>query len=126
MGGDPQRGARQGRQPQAKALMTKVRQSAAARNDLVEHFVYLAENGGVEIADRFFENAAASFDVLAAQPMIGAPLTLQNPVLAGVRKWRVNGFDNYLIFYLPRADDVLVMRVLHGARDWRALLGLEP
>ena len=106
--------------------MTRIRQSAAARSDLVEHFVYLAENGGVEIADRFLESAAASFDALAAQPMIGAPLTLQNPALAGVRKWRVTRFDNYLIFYLPRADDMLVMGVLHGARDWWVLLGLEP
>jgi toxin ParE1/3/4 len=46
--------------------------------------------------------------------------------LAGVRKWHVNGFDNYLIFYLPRADDVLVMRELHGVRDWWALLALGP
>ena len=105
--------------------MMRVRQSAAARNDLVEHFVYLAESGGFDVADRFLESAAASFDALAAQPMMGVLLTLENPALAGVRKWRVKEFDNYLIFYLPRADDVLVMRVLHGARDWWVLLGLE-
>jgi toxin ParE1/3/4 len=53
--------------------MMRIRQSAAARSDLVDHFVYLAENGGVEVADRFLESVAASFDALVAQPIIGAP-----------------------------------------------------
>ena len=33
--------------------MTKVFQSGAARRDLVEHFIYLAENADAEIAERF-------------------------------------------------------------------------
>jgi len=33
--------------------MPVVRQRAAARRDLVEHFVYLAETAGLETAERF-------------------------------------------------------------------------
>ncbi|TRZ67284.1 MAG: type II toxin-antitoxin system RelE/ParE family toxin [Rhodocyclaceae bacterium] len=58
--------------------------------------------------------------------MIGSPMTLRNPELAGMRKWRINDFDNYLIFYLPRSDSVSIVRVLHAARDWWHLLGIEP
>lgn len=41
-----------------------------------------------------------------------------------MRKWRVDGFENVLIFYQPRPDGVAIVRVLHAARDWWGLLGL--
>jgi len=91
----------------------------------VEHFVYLAESAGLDTAERFLTNAEASFNDLTGQPTMGAPLTLQNPALSGIRKWRVKDFDNYLIFDLPRPDGVSIVRVLHGAQDWWSLSGLE-
>jgi len=106
--------------------MATVYQRAAARRDLIEHFVYLAENAGLDTAERFLANAEASFSDLAGQPMIGAPLTLRHPDLAGMRKWRVKDFDNHLVFYQPRPDGVSIVRVLHAARDWWSLLGLVP
>ena len=106
--------------------MPKVYQRAAARRDLLEHFVYLAENASLDTAERFLAHAEASFDDLAAQPMMGAPLTLKPTELAGLRKWRVKDFDNFLIFYLPRPDGVSIMRVLHATRDWWGLLGIDP
>jgi toxin ParE1/3/4 len=105
--------------------MPNARQRAVARRDLVEHFVYLAENAGIETAERFLANAEATFNDLAGQPMIGAPLTSRNPALAGLRKLRVKDFENYLIFYLPRSDGVSIVRVLYGVRDWWNLLGIE-
>lgn len=105
--------------------MPNVRQRAAARRDLVEHFVYLAENAGLDTAERFLANAEATFNDLAGQPMIGAPLTSQHPALASLRKLRVKDFENHLIFYLPRSDGVSIVRVLYAARDWWSLLGIE-
>lgn len=105
--------------------MSKVRQRATARSDLLEHFVYLAENAGLDTAERFLVSAEASFNDLADQPMIGAALSSQHPALANLRKWRVKEFDNHLIFYLPRPDGISVVRVLHAARDWWSLLGIE-
>jgi toxin ParE1/3/4 len=106
--------------------MSMVYRRAAARRDLVEHFVYLAENASLGVAERFLTNAEASFNDLAGQPMIGTSLTLRHPELAGMRAWRVKDFDNVLIFYLPRPDGVSIVRVLHAARDWWGLLGLMP
>jgi len=40
----------------------------------------------------------------------------------GIRR-RVHG--NYLIFYVVRADEVHVLHVLHGARDYEAILSPE-
>ena len=105
--------------------MPKIYQRAAARRDLVEHFVYLAENADLETAERFLGQTEASFNVLAEQPLIGAPLSLYDPALAGMRKWPVRDFQNDLIFYLPHPNGLSVVRVLHAARDWWGLLGIK-
>lgn len=64
--------------------MPKVYQHAAARRDLVEHFIYLAESAGLEIAEQFLTDAEASFNALAERPMIGTPLMLRHPDLASI------------------------------------------
>ena len=56
---------------------------------------------------------------------MGAPLSLlRAPRLAGLRKWRVDGFEKFLIFYLPRQGGISIVRVLHAAQDWWGLLGI--
>lgn len=50
----------------------EVYKRAAARRDLVTHFVYLAENAGLDTADRFLANAERSFAELAEQPEMGS------------------------------------------------------
>ena len=92
----------------------------------MEHFEYLAENAGLDTAERFLERAEASFDALAEQPRMGAPLPLKPPELAGLRKSRVRDFDEHLIFYIPSPDGVSIIRVLHAARNGWAVLGIEP
>lgn len=104
--------------------MPTITQRDAARRDLIEHFVYLAEAAGLDRAERFLTRAEASFDELALHPKMGAPLGLKHPSLANIRKWRVKGFDNHLVFYEPRSDGVSIVRVLHAASDWWSLLGL--
>jgi toxin ParE1/3/4 len=105
-------------------MMGEVYKRAAARRDLVQHFVNLAENAGLDTADRFLTNAERCFNELAQQPEMGSPLTLRGPELKGMRKWRVPEFETYLVFYLPRSDGISVVRVLYAARDWWGLLGM--
>jgi toxin ParE1/3/4 len=106
--------------------MPRVFKRAKAQQDLVECYVYLAENASLNIADRFLVNSEASFVDLSEQPFMGSPLTLRNPKLADIRKWRVKEFDDILIFYLPRHDGVSIVRVLHAAQDWWKLLDMKP
>jgi len=70
--------------------MPKVHQHEAARRDLIEHVLYLAEAAGLATAERFLDKAEAeaSFKQLAEHPKMGSPLTLRPPQLAGLRKWR--------------------------------------
>lgn len=104
--------------------MPSVQKLTAARNDLVDLYVYLLDEAGEKIAERFLDNAERSFSLLSTQPKMGKPLTLRRPELAGMRLWRVEDFDNFLVFYLPRPEGVTIVRVLHAARDWWSLLGL--
>lgn len=105
--------------------MPRVYKRPATRRDLIQHYVYLAESAGDELADRFLERVEASFGLLAEQPDIGAPITTRHPRLTGLRKWRVKDFENFLIFYLPRHDGISVVRVIYGAQDWWGLLGIS-
>jgi toxin ParE1/3/4 len=105
--------------------MPRVFKRAAARRDLVQHYVSLAENAGDAVADRFFECAESSFAALSEHPEMGAALALRRPELAALRKWRIRDFDNYLIFYEPSTDGVSIVRILYATRDWWQLLEVD-
>ena len=105
--------------------MPAVHKRASAKRDLVENYVYLAEHAGIETAERFLSSAEESCNDIARHPGMGATLSLCDPKLAGLRKWRVNGFEKFLIFYLPRPDGDSIVRVLHAAQDWWNLLGIR-
>ena len=70
-------------------------------------------------------HAESRFNDLGRQPLIGAPLMLKHPDLAGMRKWRVKDFDKPIIFYLPRDDGVSIVHMLHAPQDWWKLLDIE-
>jgi toxin ParE1/3/4 len=92
-----------------------------ADRDLIEHYVYLADHAGVDVADRYLACVEASFAVIAEQPHIGVAIDTQMTALAGTRRWRVNEFEKFLIFYQPRVNQISILRVLHAAQDWWAL-----
>jgi toxin ParE1/3/4 len=104
--------------------MAHVRKRASAKLDLVDHFVYLAENANLDTAERFLSCAESSFNDLATYPDLGPQLSVRSRELAAIRKWRVKDFENFLIFYQADADGVTIVRVLHASRDWWTLLGL--
>jgi toxin ParE1/3/4 len=97
----------------------------AAKLDLVDHAVYLIEEVGLDVAERFLNNAESTFTDLAREPLMGSPLHLKNPRLAQLRKWRVKGFDHHLVFYEAAQDGIAIVRVLHSSSDWWRLLGMD-
>jgi toxin ParE1/3/4 len=89
---------------------------------MVQHYVHLAENAGLETAERFLRCAEESFRELARYPAMGVRLPLGRAT--GIRKWQVKGFESFLVFYLARQDGVSIVRVLHAAQDWWRVVGL--
>ena len=52
--------------------MARVLKREAARRDLIQQWVWYAENAGVEVADRFIRAADETLDLLSTQPESGA------------------------------------------------------
>jgi toxin ParE1/3/4 len=97
----------------------------AADADLDDQAAYLAREAGLDIALRFYDAAATSFEQIARMPGIGGRRPTANPRLEGLRVRRIQGFEKHLIFYRPVADGIEIVRVLHGARDLDRLLESE-
>jgi toxin ParE1/3/4 len=103
--------------------MPRVIRRAAALRDLAHHFAYLATQAGLATADRFLEAAGHTFADLADMPLMGTPGKVRQGKFAGVRLWRVRGFENYLICYRSLPDGVQIERVIHAAQDYQRILG---
>jgi len=92
-----------------------------AREDIVEIADYLSRQS-LEVAMRFLDRVEASFEQLARMPELGTVCPFRGPETVGTRVWPVTGFPNHLIFYRPNAEQLRVVRIMHGAQDWISLL----
>jgi|ERR1700730_5271216 toxin ParE1/3/4 len=101
--------------------MGRIVKRLAAKRDLTQHFAWFSEEASTELAHRFLDAAERSFQDLAGTPRMG-PLKMHEGKFAGVRMWRVAGFENFLIFYRPLKDGVAIERVFHAKRDYRRVL----
>ena len=103
--------------------MPRVRKREAAKLDLVAQWLWYAEHGSVEVADRFLSAVEGTLRLLAAQPESGSPFLARNPGLQGMRSHPVSsGFETILLFYFPLPNGVELVRVVHGNRDLEQLL----
>jgi toxin ParE1/3/4 len=103
--------------------MARVLKREAARRDLVQQWVWYAENAGVEVADRFLRAADETLDLLSTQPESGAAFFVRQPELRNMRRFPVSdGFGKILLFYFPLQDGVDLIRVVHGSRHLGRLL----
>lgn len=57
-------------------LMGTIYRRSAARRDLITHFVYLSENAGEAVAERFLTQTETSLSELSDHPLIGSLLNL--------------------------------------------------
>ena len=96
-----------------------------ARLDVLEQFLYLADHATVEVAERYLMAVDRTCARLAKQPRSGTPYDSGVARLEGMRRVPVSGFMAYLLFYMPRADGIDVVRILHGARDIQHLFAEE-
>jgi len=87
---------------------------------LIDCFVYIGGDSE-ESAMRFLRAADETFLELARMPGMGVATSFTDERDRDLRRWRVRGFENFLIFYRPMEDGIEVIRVLHGAREMERL-----
>ena len=96
--------------------MSKVRFAQSAQTDLLEAWLFIAEDN-LSAADQVLDNIEREANMLATQPLMGRT----RPELAdGVRSWPTS--TAYILFYLVDKKGVVVIRVLHHARDIKPTL----
>ncbi len=90
-----------------------------ADQDIFEVSIYIGQNRGVTASQRFIDTINQKFQLLADSPKLGR----KRPELGSELRSFPSG--NYVIFYRPVAEGILVLRVLHGARDITSIFAIE-
>ena len=93
--------------------MPSVLITPAAEEDLINIWIYIARDNE-EAADRVYEAAENTFELLADSPGIGTPYHPRRTQLKGVRFFPVNKFHSYLIYYREKQEGIEVIRILHS------------
>ena len=92
-----------------------------AELDALGYFEYLHEQNP-QVAIRFLAAIDRTINGLLEQPMKGRLRRFKGGALRNIRSWRVDEFENYLIFYRATKERLEILRIKHGAMDFpRAL-----
>jgi len=101
--------------------MTSINKNPQVIRDLIELATYIAEDN-LDASDRFLAAAEETFNQLAKMPKIGKLCQFSHPNLTDIRQHAIKNFRRYLIFYRLTNSGIEVLRVIHGARDFEAML----
>jgi len=97
--------------------MSGAKLSARAQRDLDGICAYIAADNP-EAAQSVRRRILATVDFLARYPEVGRRIRRASPRHAQTRWFVVPKYRNYLIFYCPVLDTIMVLRILHAAQDW--------
>ena len=87
-----------------------------ARRDIDEAVEHYLGEAGPAVALAFIDALEDACRRIGEQPAAGSPRYAHELDIPGLRSRTVRTFP-YLVFYVERAADIDVWRVLHGARD---------
>jgi toxin ParE1/3/4 len=85
--------------------------SPEAESDLIEAWIYIAEDKDPETADRVLARVFDKCNALIKQPELGRRRDELYPGLRSVPQ------GSYVLFYRIAGNRIEIVRVLHGARE---------
>ena len=97
--------------------MIRARFSPKAERDLDQIRSRIA-SANPEAAERVWKVILHTADFLAQHPELGHRILKAAPRHQKIRWFPVPQFRNYLLFYQQSKESIIVVRVLHAARDW--------
>ena len=97
--------------------MIFARLSPNAVSDLDRHCGHIGADNP-EAAARIRRIIVNTADLLAQHPELGRRIRKASARHMQIRWFVVPKFRNYLIFYQPHQETIMVVRVLHAAQDW--------
>jgi len=93
--------------------MPSITITPAAEEDLINIWLYIARDNE-DAANRVYQAAENTFELLADSPHIGTPYHPRRTQLKGVRFFPIDKFHSYLIYYRDQPEGIEVIRVLHA------------
>jgi toxin ParE1/3/4 len=95
--------------------------SDAAAADILEQADWYMAQSGQALAQRWEKAVTSAVLRVVKNPAAGTPCTFRPTELRNVRRTTIAGFPKHLLFYRIRQTEMLVLRVVHGARDLEKL-----
>lgn len=92
-----------------------------AEADLLEATRYYASEGSVDLAERMFDAAIASLELIERMPGMGSLRLGELCEIPGLRSWRVTDFPMQWL-YFEAEDHLDVVRLLGDRQDIIAIL----
>lgn len=96
-----------------------------AELDAFGYFHYINEKSP-EAAARFLQAIERTIIQLGEQPFIGRLRRFKDRDLHDIRSWRIDDFENYLIFYRATNQRLEILRVKHGSMSFPGALRTTP
>ena len=91
--------------------MTSLRFTQSAENDLLEAWLYVAENSP-DAADRMLDQIETEARKLLEQPRLGRS---REDLAPNLRSWPTH--TPYILYYIHDTQGIIIVRALHHARD---------
>jgi toxin ParE1/3/4 len=85
--------------------------------DVVEQADWYREQAGAPLAKRWERAVTSALLRILKNPGAGTRCTFQSTDLRDVRRATIAGFPKHLLFYRFLDGEILILRVVHGARD---------
>jgi toxin ParE1/3/4 len=95
--------------------------SDAAVSDILEQADWYASQSGHTLASRWEKAVTTAILRITKNPHAGTPCTFRLEALRGVRRTAIRNFPKHLLFYRFHAEELFILRVVHGARDLESL-----
>lgn len=96
--------------------------SEAAIADILEQSDWYETQADRSLAKRWEDAVTSTLRSILRNPGTGAPCKFSSSELHGTRRIPVAaGFGKHLIFYQRNESELMVLRVVHGARDLESL-----
>lgn len=104
--------------------MTKLHIIEAAAVSILEQSDYYLQASDSPLAQRWETAVDNAVHSLLDWPERGTLCRFRSPALADLRWISISGFPKHMVFYryLPLEDALLIVQVLHGARNLETIL----
>jgi len=105
----------------------KLRISEAAALSIIEQADYFQQAADSSLAFRWETAVDQTVNSLLCSPERGTLCNFRSPALAGLRWILISGFPKHMVFYRYALDEqaILIVQVLHGARDLESVLNTD-